>query len=230
MRTRAATPRGDILSGWQMRWAGRPAAIAEPHSETPYTTERAIDFMREAGDRPWLLHLSYIKPHWPYVAPAPYHAMYSARTTCWRPTAARPSSKTRIRSCTATGRSRERELWPRRSARARSCPTYMGLVKQIDDQLGRLFAFLRDSGLERDTLVVFTSDHGDYLGDHWLGEKELFHEPIVRVPLIVADPRAACDRRAAARPTRSSNASTSRRRSSRRSGSSSPSSGSKAAR
>jgi arylsulfatase A-like enzyme len=72
-------------------------------------------------------------------------------------------------------------------------PTYMGLVKQIDDQLGRLFAFLRESGLEDDTLVVFTSDHGDYLGDHWLGEKELFHDPIVRVPLILADPRAGAD-------------------------------------
>ncbi|GIT71041.1 MAG: hypothetical protein Ct9H300mP28_08550 [Pseudomonadota bacterium] len=38
------------------------------------------------------------------------------------------------------------------------------------------------------TLIIFTSDHGDYLGDHWLGEKDLFHEPSVRIPLIVYDP------------------------------------------
>jgi hypothetical protein len=38
-----------------------------------------MDFMREAGDEPWLLHLSYIKPHWPYVAPAPYASMYTAQ-------------------------------------------------------------------------------------------------------------------------------------------------------
>ena len=44
-----------------------------------------------------------------------------------------------------------------------------------------------------DTLVIFTADHGDYLGDHWLGEKELFHDTVQRVPLIVADPRAAAD-------------------------------------
>ena len=37
-------------------------------------------------------------------------------------------------------------------------------------------------------MIVFTSDHGDYLGDHWLGEKELFHEQSVRVPLIIYDP------------------------------------------
>ena len=39
-------------------------------------TQRAIDFMEQAGDQPWLCHLSYIKPHWPYIVPAPYHNMY----------------------------------------------------------------------------------------------------------------------------------------------------------
>jgi arylsulfatase A-like enzyme len=43
------------------------------------------------------------------------------------------------------------------------------------------------------TLIVFTSDHGDYLGDHWLGEKDLFHEPSVKIPLIVCDPSPAAD-------------------------------------
>ena len=41
-------------------------------------TRRAMDFMDEAGDAPWLCHLSYIKPHWPYIVPAPYHNMYGA--------------------------------------------------------------------------------------------------------------------------------------------------------
>ena len=67
-------------------------------------------------------------------------------------------------------------------------PTYMGLIKQIDDHIGRLLDFLQQRGRLRDTLIVFTSDHGDLLGDHWLGEKELFFEPSVRVPLIVVDP------------------------------------------
>ncbi|MGQ7604994.1 hypothetical protein ACTGVP_10990, partial [Streptococcus suis] len=50
--------------------------VAEEHSETVYTTDRAIDFIDEQGEQPWCLHLSYIKPHWPYIAPAPYHALY----------------------------------------------------------------------------------------------------------------------------------------------------------
>ena len=39
-----------------------------------------MDFIREAGDTPWCLHLSYIKPHWPYIVPAPYHEMYGPET------------------------------------------------------------------------------------------------------------------------------------------------------
>jgi arylsulfatase A-like enzyme len=70
----------------------------------------------------------------------------------------------------------------------------MGLIKQIDDQLSVLFRFMEEHGLFENTMIVFTSDHGDYLGDHWLGEKELFHEPSVKVPLIIYDPSRAADR------------------------------------
>jgi arylsulfatase A-like enzyme len=69
----------------------------------------------------------------------------------------------------------------------------MGLVKQIDDHLGRLFAWMEETGIAEETMIVFTSDHGDYLGDHWMGEKELFHECSVRVPLIIHDPRPEAD-------------------------------------
>ncbi len=78
--------------------------------------------------------------------------------------------------------------------RARVIPAYMGLVQEIDDQLGNLFRFLDERGLAQSTMVVFTSDHGDYLGDHWLGEKDFFHDCAVKVPLIVADPDPEADR------------------------------------
>ncbi|VFT09838.1 sulfatase [Pseudomonas aeruginosa] len=67
----AAGADGEILSGWRMRHAGLPTRLPEAHSETAYTTRRAMDFIDEQGERPWCLHLSYIKPHWPYIAPAP---------------------------------------------------------------------------------------------------------------------------------------------------------------
>ena len=69
----------------------------------------------------------------------------------------------------------------------------MGLIKQIDDQIGVLVGFLAERGLLDSTMIAFTSDHGDYLGDHWLGEKDLFHDCSAKVPLIVVDPSAAAD-------------------------------------
>ena len=76
----------------------------------------------------------------------------------------------------------------KKEVRDRVLPTYLGLVKQLDDQLGRLFQFMEDHGSYDQTLIVFTSDHGDYLGDHWLGEKDCFHEPSVKIPVIIRDP------------------------------------------
>ncbi|PCH94579.1 MAG: C4-dicarboxylate ABC transporter permease [Rhodobacteraceae bacterium] len=57
------TPEGEIISGWNMRSAPYPARLPAEHSETAYFTNRAKDFIEETGDQPWLLHLSFIKPH-----------------------------------------------------------------------------------------------------------------------------------------------------------------------
>jgi arylsulfatase A-like enzyme len=81
----------------------------------------------------------------------------------------------------------------RDEAREKVIPTYMGLIKQIDDQIGVLMQYLEARGLLDTTMIVFTSDHGDYLGDHWMGEKDLFHEQSAKIPLIVIDPSAAAD-------------------------------------
>jgi len=69
----------------------------------------------------------------------------------------------------------------------------MGMITQIDDYIGRLMAWLEDSGQADDTAIIFTSDHGDYLGDHWMGEKQFFHDPSIRVPMILVDPSEKAD-------------------------------------
>ncbi|MBL6958695.1 MAG: alkaline phosphatase family protein [Rhodospirillales bacterium] len=183
---------GELLSGWNMRNAQRPARVKEEHSETPYMTDRAIEFMEDAGDDPWCLHLSYIKPHWPYIVPAPYHDMYSANQCL-------PVNKSPIELedphpvYAAYMNHVESQTFARDEVVQTVVPTYMGLVKQIDDNLGRLFEYLEKAGRMDDTLIVFTSDHGDFLGDHWLGEKELFYESSTRIPMIVYDPDPAAD-------------------------------------
>ncbi len=183
---------GEVLSGWLMRNSHLPARVREEHSETPYMTNRALDFIREQGDDPWCLHLSYIKPHWPYIAPAPYHDMYGANQCL--PLNRDPRERDEAHPVfRAFMNHTSGQAFGREEVCRAVVPVYMGLVKQIDDHLGRLFAYLEESGRMDDTMVVFTSDHGDYLGDHWLGEKEMFHEPSIRIPLIVYDPDAAAD-------------------------------------
>jgi arylsulfatase A-like enzyme len=134
-----------------------------------------------------------VKPHWPYIAPAPWHAMFTpeqclpvSRDAAERGEAIHPmlrefqneevAQSFQNDDCIATVR-----------------PAYQGLIAQLDHHLGRVWAALERLGRWDDTLVVFTSDHGDYLGDHWLGEKELFHDCIQRVPFLLFDPSAAAD-------------------------------------
>ncbi|HVZ52165.1 MAG TPA: sulfatase-like hydrolase/transferase [Pseudolabrys sp.] len=183
---------GNVISGWDMRSARYPARVPEEHSETAYITNRAMEFIGGADARPWLLHLSYIKPHWPYVAPAPYHAAYGGNEVvpAVRSEAERHDPHPVYRAFMDMNASRS---FARDEVRETVIPAYMGLVEQIDHHVGRLLRFLDEQGDAANTVVVFTSDHGDYLGDHWLGEKELFHEASVRVPLIVYDPRPQAD-------------------------------------
>ncbi len=188
----AEGPDGEILSGWHLRNARRPARVKEEHSETAYTTDRAMAFIDEAGDEPWCLHLSYIKPHWPYIAPAPYHDMYGPNQIQAPNRHLQELMHAHPVFAAFTQREGSRSF-AHDQVRQTVIPAYMGLVKQIDDHVGRLVAFLEQRGRMADTLIVFTSDHGDYLGDHWMGGKELFHEESVRIPLIVYDPDPSAD-------------------------------------
>jgi arylsulfatase A-like enzyme len=185
---------GRLLNGWLLEHADKAARVPEEHSETPYMTRRAMAFIDEAAadGRPWCLHLSYIKPHWPYIVPAPYHAMFGASDVI-PPVRSEEEKRDPHPVYGAFMAARVSRNLSRDEVRARVVPAYMGLIKQIDDQIGVLMQFLADRALLDSTLLVFTSDHGDYLGDHWLGEKDLFHDCSAKVPLIVVDPSPQAD-------------------------------------
>lgn len=184
---------GEVRTGFFNDIADQPAIVTDEDAETPYMTRRAMQFLAEDdGETPWLLHLSYIKPHWPYISPAPYNDMYG-------PDDVQPVHRSEAELDDPNPLARlfqERvcaQTFAKNEARKTVVPAYMGLIKQIDDQLGHLFAFMDERGLLDQTMIVFTSDHGDYLGDHWMGDKDFFHDAAVKVPLIIADPDPACD-------------------------------------
>ena len=183
---------GQVVSGWHMRNCHLPARVREEHSETAFMTDQAIAYIRRMGARPWVLHLSYVKPHWPYMAPSPYHAMYTSEQCL--PVQRQEGELRQQHPVLAAYRQQEEcQSFQRDDCIRTVRPAYQGLITQLDDHLGRLFGVMADEGRLDDTLIVFTSDHGDFLGDHWLGEKELFYDTVQKVPLIVVDPRREAD-------------------------------------
>ncbi len=192
----------NMKSGFEMINVSMPANVREEDSETAWLTDCMIEWLEqrrlaetadnEVESKPWCVHLSYIKPHWPYIVPAPYHDMYSKEQVI--PVV---KSEQEIQNQHPVLQAFRKGIVAKTStsdeARDRTVPAYMGLVKQCDDHLGRLLDYLRESGRLEDTTIVLTSDHGDYLGDHYLGEKGLFHDCSVKVPLIIMEPGANAD-------------------------------------
>lgn len=169
-------------------WA--PTVYSAEHSEAAYLTERVCEHIqRQSG--PWFVHATYIRPHPPYMAPAPFHDMYAAADVelpnrCERmedEAALHPFLEGALRVDLVTAPADEREM---RQLRA----TYYGMVAEVDAQLGRLFDHLDRLGVAENTLVVLTSDHGEQLGDHWLLEKLGFFDESYHVPLIIRWPAA----------------------------------------
>ena len=182
---------GNVLSGWFLKNSSEAANIAEPDSETPYLTTRGMEFMTQAT-APWCCHLSYIKPHWPYIVPAPYHDMYGPEHILppLRSEAERVGTHPVFETFMSTPVG---QAFSQDHVREKVIPAYMGLIKQCDDQIGRLLAWMEETGRMQDTMIVLTSDHGDFLGDHWLGEKTFFQDSSTKVPLIIYDPSAEAD-------------------------------------
>lgn len=183
---------GSVQSGFFMQNAGMQANIAEEDSETPYLTRRGIDFIESRDDMPWCLHLSYIKPHWPYIAPAPYHDMFKDIPV--QPVIASEAERETDHPVLRAFMDGEYSSGFKESQiRDAVVRAYMGLIKQIDDQMGVLFDWLQETGRMQDTLIVLTSDHGDFLGDHHMGEKMFFYDQSVKVPMIIYDPSEEAD-------------------------------------
>ncbi|MBM1817319.1 sulfatase-like hydrolase/transferase [Pseudosulfitobacter pseudonitzschiae] len=183
---------GNVLSGWFLENSDSPANIREEDSETPYLTRRGIAFIEAQGDQPWCCHLSYIKPHWPYIVPDPYAGMYGPEHFL-PPVRSDAESETDHPVFKGFQNAPVGKAFARDDIRDKVLTAYMGLIKQCDDQMGVLFNWLEKTGRMEDTMIVITSDHGDFLGDHWLGEKTFFHDASVKVPMIIYDPSEEAD-------------------------------------
>jgi arylsulfatase A-like enzyme len=173
-------------------WA--PTRYAAEQSQTVFLADSVIGWLDQHGEDPFFIHASFLRPHPPRRNPAGYHDRYdpddlpafTAAPTKAQEAAAHPFNRLVLAVPAAAAPDDE---WERRQMLA----TYYGAMDEVDDQLGRLFAYLDASGLADSTLVVLTSDHGEMGGDHWLFEKLGYWDQSYHVPLIVRDPDRSAD-------------------------------------
>jgi arylsulfatase A-like enzyme len=170
-----------------------PASIPPELHQTTWCTDRAIDFVRGAAERPdtpWLFSVNVFDPHPPYDPPQSYLDRYdidSMPGPHFRETDL--EQQRRLTEVDFQDGARRPEEFDGRRIQA----AYWAMVDLIDENLGRLLEALEETGQLEDTVVIFTSDHGEMLGDHGLTRKGCrFYEALVRVPLILRWP--ACFR------------------------------------
>jgi arylsulfatase A-like enzyme len=173
-------------------WA--PTRFPAELSETAFMTDKAIEWLGRNADRPFFMHISYVRPHPPRRNPAGYHDLYAAEQVGRFTGFADPDAEAAFHPLNALLVGLPLSAAPRdERERKQLRATYYGAQSEVDDQLGRLFGYLERQGLSASTLVVLTSDHGEMGGDHWLVEKCGYWDESFHIPLIVRDPSAAAD-------------------------------------
>ena len=170
-------------------WMGRPSHLPEHLHPTWWTAQQAIEWLgRRDPEKPFFLKVSFARPHSPYDPPQAYYDLYRDREMprpyvgdwCGGRLKRGPSNDD-----TNAWRAHRSDV---EIQRARAC--YYGNVTFIDHQIGRLIYELRREAPEvwRNTLIVFTCDHGDMLGDHHLWRKTYAYEGSARIAMIIRPP------------------------------------------
>ncbi|HEY63275.1 MAG TPA: sulfatase-like hydrolase/transferase [Caldilineae bacterium] len=178
--------------GWEDWETMGPSLVPAELHHSRWIADRVIEFLREQTytGQPFFCWCSFPDPHHPYHAPEPYHSMYDPADM---PVPARREGELddlpphfrriqheHLRVEGVTGPvTRLYEHTPEIMAR-----TY-GMISNVDANIGRVLDALEELGLRENTLVVYLSDHGDLMGDHWLQQKGPFHfDGLIRVPFI----------------------------------------------
>ena len=204
-------PDPDSLRGWQnaLPAAGLRApqawrtAMPEQLYPTSFVADETIRYLADyaAGERaqPFFLHCSFPDPHHPFTPPGRYFDLYDADriplpASFHAVGEAEPPFLTELRQLAAAGRSNTSGPVPfatddEVAVRQMIALTY-GMIAMIDDAVGRVLSELARLKLDENTVVVFTSDHGDFMGDHGLMLKHgLHYEGVLHVPFLWADPQ-----------------------------------------
>ena len=187
-----------------LRGFGEAAAFAAAESETAFLADRFLSWLSVAGAEPFCAHLSFIAPHPPFAAAAPWAGLVDPGAVTMPVRGAKPEVEAAQHPLMAAlvagtdmrgfapglaGPAATADEATVRRVRA----VYAGLAAEVDHHMGRIVAALKAAGRWDSTVVVFTGDHGEQLFDHWLLGKAGYFDASAHVPLILRDPRPASD-------------------------------------
>lgn len=158
--------------------------VSPEHHQTTWASDMAIEFINDsrAEGQPWLLNVNVYDPHPPFIPPRSYAERFDPESM---PGPYFQQSdlahQQKLTDVDFQGGASHPDEFGGKQIQA----LYYAMIAQIDDQLARILQTLHDTGQHENTVVIFTSDHGEALGDHGLVQKGCrFYEGLVRVPLI----------------------------------------------
>lgn len=166
------------------------ATVPEALTLTSYITEECVEYISNRRDPevPFFMWCSYSKPHPPLDPPEPYYSMYRHSPIPepvygeWSTNENAPVAFTRFRQKWSG------DLLPKEILKeAKSA--YYGLITQCDYNMGRIFSALQDVDELKNTLIIFASDHGEFLGDHAASGKFFPYEQSIHVPFVLRPPK-----------------------------------------
>ncbi len=186
-------PTGHDYAEWARQRGGdldelrnSPERVPPEFHQTTWATERTIEFLRMPRQKPWLLNINIYDPHPPFIPPKVYADRFDPEKMPG------PYFRESDLSLQAKFRAIDFQDEPRTPAghdAKRAQANYYAMIAQIDDQFARILEVLEENGQRENTVILFTSDHGEALGDHGLIYKGCrFYEGLVRVPLIFSWP------------------------------------------
>lgn len=181
----------------------RPARPDDPpfykadDSDTAFLTDALIKDLSVRTDQDWFAVATYIRPHPPLVAPEPYNKRYNPADLPMPKRLASAEEQAKVHPFMAGALNS-----PKMQSVVRGCEVdsnndddvqtlraiYLGLATEVDVHIERIIAFLKETGQYDDTVIIFTADHGEVMGDHHLWGKQNPYESAYRIPLIVRDP------------------------------------------
>ena len=164
------------------------------HEHTRYdrnVTNLAVDFLRKkansSADKPFLLYCGFMHPHFPLIAPPEFFSWYNP-DALELPATWNESLESQHPVIQHHRWAWRNEVPPPEAVVRCALASYYALVSSLDTQIGRILEAIDTSPLRDDTLVIYTSDHGEMAGHHGIWQKQCFYEPAVRVPLMLRLP------------------------------------------